>query len=389
MNIGMDLSNMLVGKIPNTLLQGKQDIKMNNRTFGNMLNMLMVENEMIQSTSSHNPNIDSGLMALFDTNNLMNPNICKNTAAFMLHMADMEGAWMGAVEETGEENRGQDFAYPAELIPMMNYFEYFNYDSSVSTGNISEMDKITEFMELQYKPAATEGFSPNEMTQRQAVEASPEQNFSETMIKNIKNEEAPLLKEEKEKNFDATVNMNTAPEATAMHGEKIIVNISDEASQLKPQILNQVGDRIKVMAEKGEAPGSIKHVEMELNPEHLGKINIKMIFDNDKITVEIKAINKETQKILSSGTGELSEILKKSTDLPIGIVVKNDENQGKGLQSHYNSWNENNGNNEKYDQQGGRGRQRNSYYNEDAGKENDEESIFSELINIRSMKLNI
>jgi len=114
-----------------------------------------------------------------------------------------------------------------------------------------------------------------------------------------------------------------------------------------------------------------------------------MIFDNDKITVEIKAMNKETQKILSSGTGELSEILKKSTDLPLGIVVKNDENQGKGLQNHYNSWNENNGSNENYDQQGGRGRQRNSYYNEDAGKENDEESIFSELINIRSMKLNI
>ncbi len=386
MNVGMDLSNMLAGKIPNALLHGKQDIKMNNGTFGNMLNMHMDENEMIQSTQLYDANIDSGLMALFDTNSPM----CKDTVVFMPHMADMEGAWMGSIEEGSEENKGQNFTYPAELMPMMNYFEYFNYDSSVSKGNLSEMDKITELMELQYKPAAAEGSSPGEMTQRQAVEASPEQNFSENIIKNIKNEEtSPLkLKEEKENNFDATVNIHAASETTAMHGEKIIVNISDEASQLRPQILNQVSDKIKVMAEKGEAPGSIKHVEMELNPEHLGKVNIKMTFDNDKITVEIKALNKETQKILSSGTGELSEILKKSTDLPVGIVVKNDENQSKGLQNHYNNWNENNRSNENYDQQGGRGRQRNHYYNEAAGKEN-EENIFSELINIRSMKLNM
>ena len=134
------------------------------------------------------------------------------------------------------------------------------------------------------------------------------------------------------------------------------------------------------MAEEGkEAGSSIKHVTMELNPSNLGKVDIKMTFEDNKVTVEIKALNEETQSIISSNIDELAKILSKSSET-VNIVFKSNESRYEPQVYNYNQGNEQNLNQDdpNYEQ----GRQKNYYYNPDeSNKDKEEDSIFSQLIN--------
>lgn len=165
-----------------------------------------------------------------------------------------------------------------------------------------------------------------------------------------------------------------------------IINISDESSQIKSQVLSQVKDKIVFMADEGVEHGtSTKQVEMELHPVSLGKVDIKMTFENNKLTVEIKAQNEETQKLISSNADELANILGKTSET-VNIVVKSNDYKYEHQLYSYNSAEQKN--EELNQDNGGQGRQRNSYYRED--KENaDDDGVFSQLINIRTIKLNV
>lgn len=165
-----------------------------------------------------------------------------------------------------------------------------------------------------------------------------------------------------------------------------IINISDESSQIKSQVLSQVKDKIVFMADEGVEYGtSTKQVEMELHPVSLGKVDIKMTFENNKLTVEIKAQNEETQKLISSNADELANILGKTSET-VNIVVKSNDYKYEHQLYSYNSAEQKN--EELNQDNGGQGRQRNSYYRED--KENaDDDGVFSQLINIRTIKLNV
>lgn len=177
-----------------------------------------------------------------------------------------------------------------------------------------------------------------------------------------------------------------------VEGQNKIINVSDESTQLKSQVLSQVKDKIIFMAEEGTVKGNtIKNVTMELHPVNLGKVDIKMTFENNQVTVEIKALNEETQKIISSNVDELANILGKSSEA-VNIVVKSPDyrNEHQLLNYNHNSNQNNEQNFNQNDQSNGHGRQNNNYYNDDEtnNQNNEDDSIFSQLINLRSIKLN-
>ena len=161
--------------------------------------------------------------------------------------------------------------------------------------------------------------------------------------------------------------------------ENKIIAVTDESTELKAEILSQVSDKIIITAEK-DMLGDTKTISMQLQPQNLGKVDIKLTYENDKLTVEIKALNKETQKILSSNTDELKEMLSKTSS--VKIVVK------PFVESDTHHYHDDKGN-EQYFYQGqeqnqGQGRQRNNYYYRQTKKA--EKDVFSELINSNALK---
>jgi flagellar hook-length control protein FliK len=190
-------------------------------------------------------------------------------------------------------------------------------------------------------------------------------------------------KQKNEFNFNVETQM---PKEYFINGDNKIITLSDESSRIKSQVLSQLKDKIVFHTEKAPtSKNEIKHVTMELQPHNLGKVDVKITFQDNKITVEIKALNEETQKILSSNAGELANILNKSTESSINIVVKNSELQHERQQLSYNQSQEQSYN-ESYDQNDGHGRQRGFYYKENKNKDSDEDSTFTELINLRNLK---
>ena len=140
------------------------------------------------------------------------------------------------------------------------------------------------------------------------------------------------------------------------------------------------------MTDKNQDLNGVKTITMELRPQNLGKVDIKMIYENDKLTVEIKALNEETQKILSSNTAELRNLLNKTSEVDVKITVKPYEelkyepmHNNRGDEQNYYQNNEQNHKNQQ-------GRQRNKYYFENDAKQS-ESDVFSELIDLNYSKI--
>ncbi|MGD9568629.1 MAG: flagellar hook-length control protein FliK [Sedimentibacter sp.] len=184
-----------------------------------------------------------------------------------------------------------------------------------------------------------------------------------------------------------------SPKEPIIQGENAIITVSDESSNINSQVLAQVKDKIVFMVDEGKGEGNIKQVTMELQPHNLGKVDIKMTFEDNKITVEVKALNEETQKILSTNAKELANILSKTTESSINVVVKNYEshfehnplNNQSYEQRNYENYEQRN--NENYNQDNGHSRQRNYYTDENKKEDKEDDSIFSQLINLRNIKL--
>lgn len=167
-----------------------------------------------------------------------------------------------------------------------------------------------------------------------------------------------------------------------------IITISDESTEIKSQVLTQVKDKIIIMTEKGQDSNNIKTITMELQPQNLGKVNIKMIYENNKLTVEIKALNEETQKILSSNIDELRDMLcKASLDVKIFLKPYEFELKHQPIQNYQNTEQGNEQNFYQSNEQNfGQGRQRNKYYNDNNIKQKKEDA-FSELIDLSNLKV--
>jgi len=171
-------------------------------------------------------------------------------------------------------------------------------------------------------------------------------------------------------------------------GEKVIIPLSDESSQVRTSVMSQIKEKILINVEKGENQG-IRTVTMELEPKHLGKVDIKIIFEENSLRVEIKAAKEETQKIISSGIDELKDLLSKGSQ-DIKIIVSPEKyyqepkntilqhlNNRQGHENFYGNFDGNSGQRQEQYQ-----RQRSNYYNNIRKKED----IFSELVKLSTVE---
>ncbi|MDD4779326.1 MAG: flagellar hook-length control protein FliK [Tissierellia bacterium] len=289
------------------------------------------------------------------------------------------------------QNQEEDLEKLISLLGSSNFFNFNILNEKVKVDNVDNNE---------YKNHIFENYSflhkmRNSENVKQTDIISKEEKLPETIVKEIPLEsnvsESGLTKEIKSKNkgmnefdYHELIVKNNKP---LVEGEKIIT-ISDESTEIKSQVLTQVKDKIIFMSGEGNI-SSLKEVTMELQPHNLGKVNIKMIFKDDKLTVEIKALNEETQKILSSNKEEITNALSKTVDGAVNIVVKpNEFTHENHLLNYYQN---NSQNHEKtYDgssnQKNGHNTHKNNYYQ---ANHDDDDMIFSELINMSNITMNM
>lgn len=208
---------------------------------------------------------------------------------------------------------------------------------------------------------STEPGKPAEQAKVPETEIKPE-NEQETMQETKptaratvqKSEKAPITEQRPQKEISKSdeavlgmVQQKTQPlvdevirsEPTPIQHEQ--VQIPDQSEQIKAQLIKEIE------IDKTE-------FQMQLHPEELGKIDVKMILEGGKLVVEIAAANPKSSEILSKQVESLIASLKASNiDVTAVNVVTASENASGNMSSEYNL---NNFQNQFQNRDGGQGR---------------------------------
>lgn len=153
---------------------------------------------------------------------------------------------------------------------------------------------------------------------------------------------------------------------------EVLNKVSDIDNYVKNDILDQVKEQITIMRDK-----NIDTVTMKLNPENLGKLDIKMLFKDGNVNVEITVSNSKIQHLLLSNLDEIKSILENNQEKVILNV-----NTEKELQHNYNDQNDGN-------QQNNRNSNQRENYTQDNYDQNDSGDIdfLDEFIKLRQVAI--
>lgn len=352
--MNVNINNFVINQVPDNIIKSNYSNRMHKGMFANMLKTEMTENQSMMVF------LGNGINNILNTDSI--DNFIEDNVEF----------------EDNDETK--------------NHISYENLNSLSDIfffrPNILKNEVITDGKALNIDHAIHE----NQLLSKgiEYMNNSDHQKLFETdSIKGATLVEKPILEIEEDKDKpEIEFDLNEIPTGNMLSTKNKIITISDESTKIKSQVLSQVKDKIIIMTEKGEDLNGIKTITMKLQPQNLGKVDIKLIYENNKLTVEVKAFSEETQKILSSNTGELKDMLRKSSEADVNIIVKPYEFEQKHQPIH-NYQNNKQGNEQNFYQnndQNHQGRQRNKYYNYNNIKQN-KEDVFSELVDLNNLKI--
>lgn len=105
------------------------------------------------------------------------------------------------------------------------------------------------------------------------------------------------------------------PASYSLSSRRTVVQISDASSQVGKPVLHQVTDQILVNYNQNRT-----EFQMELYPEKLGKVSVKLTMENNVLTVAVSAEDSKTQSLLLSHAGHIQSILQDSTKQNVQVV---------------------------------------------------------------------
>lgn len=400
-NMNMNLNNVLAGQLQGyPAISNNQQAGINKNDFLKMLKMMMLENENpAQLPQSENTGINTEMLMLLAANGMVNKSDTDN----VYQIAADEKVNTGTVES---DKKNITDKLPVDLygiaallnpvdsnvINPQAHMENMIYNMPVS-GYLQPYTGLTSYQQPQnngqgeiYNGQQASTVMKAQDNSGVSIKAGTDvHSFSaEKLIAKIEESRSKLKNE-----IDFKANLLSVNNRSK---EETIITVSDEASEIKPQVLSQVKEKIVFMAEdKPDSDVGVKYVTMELQPHSLGKVDIKMAFEGDKITVEIKAANKETQKILQSNVQELADILNKASKTPADVVIKVNDSQYENrnvIQNHDSGQQEQHSSHQNSDDANQQGRNRESYHYHSEDSDKDEDGIFSQMINLRNIKIN-
>lgn len=150
-----------------------------------------------------------------------------------------------------------------------------------------------------------------------------------------------------------------------------VIEITDESNKLNSAVMAQVKDKVNLMYNE-----KTSQVTMQLTPENLGKIDIKMSFGEDSLKLEITTFNEETNKILNSSVSDLISTLKSNSEKPVEVILKSGISHN-DKHFNYNQANENNDQNYQNQKQ----RKNKYYYDNKFADDEEKNGVFEKLIN--------
>lgn len=95
----------------------------------------------------------------------------------------------------------------------------------------------------------------------------------------------------------------------------VVIKVSDAPSTTEKAVCNQLTDKIAVNYKAGNP-----QFEMELHPQSLGTVSVKLAVKEGLLTVEISAANPKTQSMLIAHSEEIKSMLQFTANQPIRIT---------------------------------------------------------------------
>lgn len=165
----------------------------------------------------------------------------------------------------------------------------------------------------QTSDATTEPIADAETTEPAARRAQP---LDADIPTGTAEEPILSLREEKDASSEKTPALASRPAAVPYSSEKVVVRISDTPAAAKAHVAGQVADAVVQHFKTG------KHqFQVDLYPQSLGKVSVKLVAENGTLTIEIAAANPKTQSLLASSSGEIRSLLQASTGQTVEVTV--------------------------------------------------------------------
>ncbi len=194
---------------------------------------------------------------------------------------------------------------------------------SVQTAEKPEIAQVqTGVFPVQTKPAET---SRQGMTEQAPAQEAKQSTRTSADFKPMELDKLPessySVKERKTADDSAGQGQNAAGFSDLFQTQKVIIPVSDKPETVvaKP-VSTQLAHQITSNYRAGNSKFSI-----DLYPQQLGKVSVKMAVQNGILTVEIAASNPKTQSMLMSNTGEIKSILQSSVDQPVQVMQSSQE----------------------------------------------------------------
>lgn len=115
---------------------------------------------------------------------------------------------------------------------------------------------------------------------------------------------------------------NTTQFADLFQAGNVVIKVSDTSSNATKTTCNQVADNISVNFKAGNP-----EFQMDLYPQDLGKVSIKMAMQSGVLTVEILAADPKTQSMLMANTNEIKAMLQNTITQPVQIMEQTQDKQ--------------------------------------------------------------
>lgn len=106
-------------------------------------------------------------------------------------------------------------------------------------------------------------------------------------------------------------------------GSRVVIKVSNAPVAEKTPAARQISEAVVQGLKNGK-----QQLQVDLYPQSLGKVSVKLVSEGGMLTVELAASNPKTQSLLASNSGEIRSMLQNTTDhSSVQVAVPNQPTQ--------------------------------------------------------------
>jgi len=113
----------------------------------------------------------------------------------------------------------------------------------------------------------------------------------------------------------ANQNQSSARFTDLFQNGNVVIKVSGASSDSAKTAFSQITDQIAVNYKAGNP-----QFQMELHPQNLGKVSVKLSMQSGILTVEIAAANPKTQSMLMASSDQIKSVLQSTVDQPVRVL---------------------------------------------------------------------